>query len=87
MELLVWIGWVIIRSLFASTWSFAILIRAVRRFLMHSVFAGVVVVAKTRSPLIATLSTRVIFSVARCLTRLVNLGSLYALAWPSFIVF
>jgi hypothetical protein len=87
MELLVWVDWVIIRSLFASAWSFAILIHAVRRFLMHSVFAGVVVVAKTRSHLIVALSARVIFSVACCLTRLVNLGSLYSLAWPSFVVF
>ena len=87
MDLLVLVDWVIIRSLFASAWSFAILIHAVRRFLMHSVFAGVVVVAKTRSHFIGALSAQVILSVARCLTRLVNLCSLYSLTWPSFVIF
>jgi len=54
---------------------------------MHSIFAGIVIVTKTRSHLITALSARVIFSEARCLARLVNLVGLYALACPSFGVF
>ena len=87
IELLVWVRWVIIRSLFASSLNFAILIRSMRGFLMGTIFAGLVIVAKTRSHLIAALSARVVFSVTNCLTRLVNFVSLYALAWPSFVVF
>ena len=87
IELLVWVNRVIIRSLFASAWRFAILIRSMRSFQMYSIFARIVIVAKTRSHLITTLSAHVIFSQGHCLARLVNFVRLYALAWPSFVVF
>ena len=87
IELLVRVSWVVIRGLLASSWSFVVLVRSMGRFLMHPIFAGIVVVTKTRSHLITALSARVVFSGARCLTRLVNFVGLYALACPSFVVF
>ena len=86
LELLILVSWIVIRGLPGSPWSFAVLVRSMRGFLMHSIFAGIVVVAQTRSHLITALSARFVFSVAHCLTRLVNFVGLNALTCTSFVV-